>query len=245
MLTRLPEHWGNWSPEAQWSHCWPTTPGRHKHWPDSGLHEFPYDPSSEQWQAVDRKQERNEQWVHRSATGVKTVSGKKHHERPQVVSRIGFPIGYFSHHGSLEGRSLHVSHAATSWEESRIHHWGCQRGDLTRGCGRISDVRSEESWEEAGGEPFTKPAAMRFSCKQRTRWVYLSHQCATHQRSRDIRSGQVHSCRTRRLRSWENIYTGRWSCTQRRPHRRHRRCTLERGKQKYYEFATRAREAYL
>lgn len=69
----LPEQWGNLSPEAQWSHCWPTTPGRHKHWPDSGLHEFPYEPSSEQWQAVDRTQEPHEKQVQCSATRVKTA----------------------------------------------------------------------------------------------------------------------------------------------------------------------------
>lgn len=73
MLVWLPEQWGNLSPEAHWSHCWPTTPGRHRHWPDSGLHDFPYEPSCEQWQAVDRKQECREKQFHHCAAGVKTL----------------------------------------------------------------------------------------------------------------------------------------------------------------------------
>lgn len=227
MSTWLPEHWGNLSPEAQWSHCWPTTPGRHKHWPDSGLHEFPYEPSSEQWQAVDRKQERCEKPIRRSATGLKAAWSQNDAiaNGPQVVSRIWFPIVYFRDGGSLEGRGLRVSHAAASWEELQIHHMGCQQQDSTRGCGRIRDVCPAESWEEADEGP--RNPQRRGSQENSAASGLIRGITPTHRHSRDIRSGQEHSCRTRRRRSWENKGTGHLSCTLHLRHRRHRRCTLE------------------
>lgn len=66
----------------------------------------------------------------------------------------------------------------------------------------------------------------------------------THQHSRDIRSGQVHSCRTRRRHSWENRCTGRLWCTRRLRHRRHRRRTLEGEKYNCCEHPIKASSLY-
>lgn len=150
VLVWLPEQWGNVSPEAHWSQCWPTTPGRHKHWPDSGLHSFPYEPSCEQWQAVDRQRESREKQVHHSTTGVKTLFNQNAANGSQLFSRIWFPIVYFWDDDSLKGRSRHVSHAVASWEKLQIHHRGCQQQDLTRGCGRMRPLawRSHEKRPE-------------------------------------------------------------------------------------------------
>lgn len=100
------------------------------------------------------------------------------------------------------------------------------------------DVRSAESWEEAERQP-SKPAARWFPGNWRTHGflylptVRLRGIPPTHQHSRGTRSGQVHSCRTRRRHSWENKCTGQLKCTQRRRHRRHHRSTLEGEKYKY------------